>query len=138
MKMDQFPDKASRTSDYDSLKKSYEIEIRNLAQARLRIIEMENTIQTLNDWEQERIKLVQSIMRRDVELTKIRHALQDSTKACDSLTEQVKIRLDEIVYLTKRTIKAEDRVKELITSTSWKVTAPARKIMKTLRRLVGR
>lgn len=132
--MGQLSEKENSVSDYASLQKSSASEIRTLAQAQSRIFELEKM---LEGWEQERSILFQSIMRRDVELSVTHHALQDSVKTCNNLTAQTKMRLEEIVYLTKRTIVAEDRVEELIASTSWKITAPARKVVNILRRLRG-
>lgn len=137
MKVNNFPIETGGTSNDDALQKSYSLKDLTLSQAQSRIFELENSLKILECWEEDRSKLFQSLMRRDAELSKIRHALQDSTRACDDLTTKMKVRFEEIVYLTKRIVIAEDRVEELTRSTSWKITAPARKIMKVLRRVKG-
>lgn len=133
--MDQLSDKENIISNYNSSQQPYGLKDQTFARAQPRIFDSGNSFQTLEDYEQERSKLFESLMRRDVELSKTRHALQTTTRAYDDLNAQMKIRLDEIVYLTKRIIIAEDRVEALTASMSWKITAPARKIINFLRRM---
>lgn len=93
----------------------------------------EALLQRQREWQQERSKLVQALIRRDVELAELRNVMQASMKTAHDLEAQMKLRVEEIAYLTRRTIEAEAQVEHIFASASWKFTAPARKIMGLLR-----
>ena len=158
---------------YEALEKAYTLRSRTLARAQIRIFQLEEAlcdqqtqledairnaaqqqelVQAREEWAQERSQLFQSIMRRDVELSKVHMDLQTAKQSCANLTTMMEQRFREITYLTKRTIAAEGmrqerdvteveladartRIHDLLASTSWKVTAPMRRLVDALRRL---
>lgn len=97
---------AARSAEHDSLiRDAAERKCDNTAAP---VATQQDLARTRECWEQERGKLFQSIMRRDVELSKTRTALQAATQSHADLTVAMDRRFREITYITGRTIVAED------------------------------
>jgi vacuolar-type H+-ATPase subunit I/STV1 len=131
--MNRFCDELQPTFGKGSSREVPEFGNQTLPMAQSEFSDPEALLQRHREWQQERSKLVQALIRRDVELAELRNAMQASIKTARDLDAQIKLHVKEIAYLTKRTIEAEAQVEQIFASASWKFTAPARKIMCLLR-----
>ncbi len=102
--------------------------------------------------EQERRDHAETLAARDAALTETRRELEDKTATLAAETDKLEARFQEIATLTQIAERHEQRVRELdeelahtrahrdalLNSTFWKLTAPARRTVETMRAVRAR
>lgn len=90
-----------------------------------------------SDLEKFRNEYAEDIAKRDTALAETRRRLQEKTEALVVESKEVQTRFEEIAVLTKMLEELHEYRDALLNSTSWKLTAPMRKIINKMRAARG-